>query len=137
MLTKEEKRCWCSVHLPGGNNLNRVKIDAVFFSVANDKEHEMLKASICYDLKKMGNHFVTECVPNNDKGRRWDVFDITEGQVYECVNKHESDAQVMEYRSFGICPLFVNPMTCSVCKLKYPKRSESTVCQNCKKEGKK
>ena len=136
MLTKEEKKNWCSVHLPGGNNLNRVKVDAIFISIANSKPHEMKKCELCYDLKKMGNHFVTECVPNNDKKRRWDVFDITEGEIYEVVADHESHEEVKKYREVGIHPIIVNPMTCKMCGQKYPKRSESTVCQICKRTKK-
>ena len=49
-------------------------------SVANSKEHEMAKASLAYDLMKMGHKILTEAQIGD---RRVDLIDITEGEEYE------------------------------------------------------
>ena len=140
MLTKEERENYRRYHIQGQSNLHSIKIDHVTYNIHNTEAHELMKAKVCWDIKKRGGHFLCEAERNqleNGKKRRIDVVDISEGQEYECINTNEEDWRIKEYREMGVFPVIVNPMTCSICKLKYPKRSESEVCQNCKKEGKK
>ena len=57
------------------------KEDCCRFSIANSYSHEMAKAKICIYLKKNNRKFITEAIMKS--GRRADVFDLTEGIVYE------------------------------------------------------
>ena len=69
-------------HVPGMPNYTSRKRNAIHFSKANSKPHEMGKASICYDLLAEGKSFITEAV-HNKTGYRRDVVCLDSGNVYE------------------------------------------------------
>jgi hypothetical protein len=69
-------------HCPGSASLIKRAKNAIYFSSANSKEHEMAKAEICYELKELGHDFITECV-NNKNGLRRDIVDLNTGFIYE------------------------------------------------------
>lgn len=84
ILKPEEKKRWHSYHIPGMGNLNRVKLDAIFISVANSREHEMEKFNVCYTLKQLGHRYITEA-EKSIKGVKYrrDVVDLTTGTIFE------------------------------------------------------
>jgi hypothetical protein len=134
----KQRETYNSYHIPGCSNIQKRKINAIFFNPTNTWEHEREKARVCYDLLKEGKKFVTEAARNrNTNGihRRIDVVCL-DGTEYECVHKHESDKDIKIYREEGIIPVIVNPMTCDICHLVYPKRNKINICQNCKNEKK-
>ena len=61
-----------SYHCPGSGHQTTRKTNAIFFSPSNGKAHEMMKASVCYDILKEGKQFITEAVSNLDD-RRVDI----------------------------------------------------------------
>jgi len=78
----KRKSTWHKYHIPGQSNLHKRKINAVFLSVANSKEHELKKAEVAYDILTKGHQFITEA--STCKGnRRVDVIDLDDGVEYE------------------------------------------------------
>ncbi|MBU2633626.1 MAG: hypothetical protein KJ674_00105, partial [Nanoarchaeota archaeon] len=83
------------------NNLNLIRfsnrsgnhINCFRFSLSEGKEHIYKKLEVCIDLMKENHKFITEAIFVD--GGRADVFDITEGVVYEVVNS-ESDREFIE-----------------------------------------
>jgi hypothetical protein len=86
-LTKEEQRTWRTYHAPGCGNHTNVKIDVVHFNIGSSEEHELAKAKLVWDLRKIGHHVITEAERNqrDEKGnkRRVDVVDLTDDVEYE------------------------------------------------------
>lgn len=83
-LTKNERLVWFQYHIPSCGNLNRLKVNCVKFSAANNKPHEMKKAEVCYDIQKKGQKFITEA--QKGKGRIVDVVNLStmeEIEIYD------------------------------------------------------
>ena len=80
-LNRQELEVWKTYCVPGCSSMNRVKLNAVFFSKANSEVHELKKAEVCWELKKEGINFVTEAERNSKdyqgKKRRIDIVDLT------------------------------------------------------------
>ena len=82
-------------------NLNLVRMSNRIGSLANTLrwsknetyEHIVKKLEICFELKEMNHKFLTEAIFKN--GSRCDVFDITEGVIYEILCS-ETDRQFRE-----------------------------------------
>ena len=66
------------------NDTNKVKI-----SSANTFTHELLKMKVCYILLQKKHEFVTEAIFEN--GGRADVFDLTNGVVYEILHTESEE----------------------------------------------
>jgi len=71
-----------------GSHINNLR-----FSLAENKEHILKKLEVCLELMDKNHKFITEAIFDN--GCRCDVFDITEGIVYEILNS-ESDEEFEE-----------------------------------------
>lgn len=68
------------------------------WSAGETKEHVLKKLEICMDLKEWGHEFITEAIFQN--GARADVFDLTEGVVYEILcseTEAELEAKIKKY----------------------------------------
>lgn len=88
-LTKTEMLNYRKYHIPSCGNLNRVKLDAVFYNIHSKSVHELKKAEVCWEIKKSGQHFLTEAERNIQKGeprRRIDVVNLTTGEEIEIVD---------------------------------------------------
>ncbi|MFH1209826.1 MAG: hypothetical protein V1663_03485 [archaeon] len=59
-----------------GSHINNLR-----FSLSESKQHIMKKLDVCIELMNKNHKFITEAIFDN--GCRCDVFDITEGVVYE------------------------------------------------------
>ena len=81
------------------------KEDCCRFSAANSYSHEMAKARICIYLKKHNRKFVTEAIMKS--GRRADIFDLTEGIVYE-VTETETEKSIKAKRDAYIGLIFID-----------------------------
>ena len=62
-----------------GNHINCFR-----FSLNESKAHILKKLEICIDLLRNNHKFITEAIFDN--GSRCDVFDLSEGVVYEILN---------------------------------------------------
>ncbi len=129
-LNKIEMENYRKYHIPGTTNIHRLKLDAVFFNIHNTREHELKKAEICWEIKKSGQHFLSEAERNKKPTRRIDVVNLN-GDEIEIVHKHETHRQVKEYREEGITVVIIDSFRCSKCKLLYPKRNKKNICRNC------
>ena len=93
-------------HIRGNASFMRCPKNAVKFNTHNSKEHEMTKASICYDIQKAGGDFITEAVRNTD-GVTVDVVDLREqyprGET-EVVLTHGLKQAVAAGRTVVMCP---------------------------------
>jgi len=146
MINKEERakierNNWTKYKTPGCSNLHRRKVNAIFLNPVNSWEHECEKCRVAYSIQEVGHKFITEaerCRKEKGKSVRVDVVNITLGQEYEIVYKHEDDADVKEYRRKGIIPIIVNPYTCKICNEKYPikTKKKKEICKNCAKNHK-
>jgi len=47
------------------------------------KEHILAVAEVCWQLKKDGHDFITECVPNKESSRRVDIVNLDTGEEIE------------------------------------------------------
>lgn len=103
---RSENENWRRYHIASCSPCYTVKKDVVRFHMANDDEHELLKARVCLDLQRQGHHFIVEAERNakNDDGSRKvvDVVDLTTGEEIEIVHAHESKKDVEEYRKKGV-----------------------------------
>ena len=78
---------WRQYHVPG-QKLNFVKKNVIHISTANSLAHELKKLEICYELKKLGNVFITEAEKRNSKPkRRVDIVDLSSGDEIEIETK--------------------------------------------------
>ena len=83
------------------NNLNLIRfsnrsgchINCFRFNLSESREHILKKLDVCIDLLKKKHKFITEAVFID--GGRADVFDLTEGTIYEIMNS-ESDKEFKE-----------------------------------------
>jgi len=76
MRTRYEQRNLRLLSSSYRKDVNKVKI-----SSSNTYTHEIVKTFICYLLRKNKCNFITEGIFEN--GGRCDVFDITNGIIYE------------------------------------------------------
>lgn len=128
---EEEVRRKYSV--PGMPSYTKRSVNALHIHPQNNVIHERAKFELAYSLASEGKKFISECVSRD--GRRIDIVCLTDGQEYEVVYKHESDVEVRNHRSKGVCVVFVGDIiVCSVCGLMYPKRNKKDVCQICSKK---
>lgn len=91
-LTKTEMENYRKYHIPSCGNLNRIKLDAVFYNIHNTREHELKKAELAWEIKKSGQHFLSEAERNKKKGepvRRVDVVNLTSGEEIEIETDHK------------------------------------------------
>ena len=68
------------------------------WSAGETREHVLKKLEICMDLKEWGHEFITEAIFHN--GARADVFDLTEGVVYEILcseTEKECEEKIKSY----------------------------------------
>jgi len=91
---------------------NRIgsKTNCLRWSDSETKEHVLKKLEICMELKEWGHGFITEATFKN--GTRCDVFDITEGVIYEIlctetdekyeekIKKYPKEVRVMKVKCF-------------------------------------
>lgn len=103
-LTKQEKELWNKYKTPGCSNLHRRKINAIFISPNNSKEHEMAKCSICYDLQADGKKYITEAAETAKTNLRRDIINLTDQEIIEIDNsaskrgrRHEKEINVFWY----------------------------------------
>lgn len=84
-------------HVSGCSKYVRCPENLVRFNTHNSKEHEMMKASVCYDLQKSGQAFITEAC-RNDSGDIVDVINLDNGEEWEIVNTHGLEKAVANGR---------------------------------------
>jgi rubrerythrin len=114
-------------------SIHSCKIDQLNIHLNGDFEHELEKFKLYWKLRKEGKRVITEAWQRGTDFRR-DLVDITDGEIYEVVDKHESHEQVLEHRKNFINVVILNPFTCKVCGLTYPIRNKKKICSNCAKE---
>ena len=85
-------------HVPGCTKLTRCPVNLVRFNTNNSKEHEMAKASVCYDLQKSGCEFITEAC-RNDSGDICDVICLDDFEEIEIVKTHGLEKAVSNGRT--------------------------------------
>ncbi len=84
-------------HIPNCSKYIRCRKNSVRFNTHNSKEHEMMKASVCYDIQKSGGEFITEAC-RNDNGDVVDVVNLDSGEEWEIVNTHGIEKAVVRGR---------------------------------------
>ena len=70
-------------------------------SVANTDAHELVKYLVYRRLLSEGNEVVTEAIFSNQRGRA-DIFDITDGIVYEIINTEKEASIIRKRKSYPI-----------------------------------
>lgn len=70
-------------HVQGCHYSIRCPKNLVRFNTHNSKEHEMAKASTCFDIQKAGDEFITEAARNGDV---IDIINLSTGEEIEIVN---------------------------------------------------
>ena len=74
---------------------DRSKTNCVRFNAGNTWEHELAKATLCWNLQQLGHSFLTEARFNDRSLGRVDVVDLTTGRVHEIV-KSETEASILK-----------------------------------------
>jgi len=69
-------------HIYGRPNYIKRPKNYVRFNAHNSKQHEMVKASVCYDILSKGHEFITEACENST-GKIRDIVDITNNEIIE------------------------------------------------------
>lgn len=82
-LTEKEKEVWKSYKIPGMSAQHQRPINAIYISPSNSITHETAKLEICWELRKDGIKFISECVDSN--GLRRDIVTLG-GQIIEIDN---------------------------------------------------
>ncbi|MDD5417109.1 MAG: hypothetical protein PHU12_04000 [Candidatus Aenigmarchaeota archaeon] len=82
-------------HISGCHKEIRCPKNLVRFNTGNSKEHEMMKASVCFDLQKSGSEFITEACHNGDI---IDIVNLDTGEEIEVVNTHGFEKAVTNGR---------------------------------------
>ena len=75
-LTPGEKEVWLRYRSPQGAVFRR-QVNAVHISPANSLKHELKKAEVCYGIRSLGKHFITEAICKKTN-RRVDIVDLSE-----------------------------------------------------------
>ncbi len=70
-------------------------------SVANTDAHELVKYLVYRRLLSEGNEVVTEAIFSNQRGRA-DIFDITDGIVYEIINTEKEASIIRKRKSYPV-----------------------------------
>ena len=81
-LQKQRYTTWCKYHITGCSAIHRIKRNAVFIHTNASLKHELMKAEVCYNLRKQNKEFITEAVDNKTKLRH-DVVCLDDGVIYE------------------------------------------------------
>lgn len=84
-------------HVPGCSELVRCPRNQVRFNTHNSKKHEMAKASVCYDIQKAGQQFITEAC-RKDNGDVIDIVNLDEMEEWEIVHTHGLEKTVSNGR---------------------------------------
>ena len=84
-------------HVRGCSKHIRCPKNSVKFNTHNSKEHEMMKASVCYDIQKSEQTFITEAC-RNDNGDVVDVINMSTGEEIEIINTHGLEKAVINGR---------------------------------------
>jgi len=149
LKNKEEAKLYRKYHSPGCGNLTSIKLNAIFVTKKGDKgytiEHERAKFDLAWEARSNDQNFLTEAERRasdeeakmfklRTKKKIVDFVNLTTGEEFEIIHKHESDEMIEFYRSIGVVPIIVNPMICFICGKKYPIRSKKDICQSCKKK---
>jgi len=85
-------------HIAGCSAHERCPVNLVRLNAHNSKEHEMAKASVCYDLLKSGCYFITEAC-RNDNGDVIDAVDLDSCEEWEIVHTHGLEKAVSNGRT--------------------------------------
>jgi len=110
---------WCQYHIPGQNQIYRVKRNCIFINSRNSVKHELAKFlgglmlnkwgivefgnDILSELESLSNlielkmatyrknksEFITEVVPNKEPSRRIDLVDLNTNDRYEFEVGHD------------------------------------------------
>jgi len=74
-------------HVSGCAKEIRCPKNLVRFNTHNSKLHEMMKASVCFDIQKSGGEFITEAC-RNDNGDIIDIIFLDLGEELEIIHTH-------------------------------------------------
>jgi len=143
LKTEKEWGLYTKFYMPGTSIMNSVKLNAIFISKANTKEHESMKFELAWEALSNGENFLTEAERESSeqeiqvfKGKKKivDFVNLSRGQEVEIVFKHETDEQIRFYREKGVLPIIIgDKIICDKCKHTYPRRNKGKTCQLCKK----
>ena len=81
-LARRRNEVMRSYHAPGCSNVICRPKNACFFNAGNTDEHELAKALVCLELRRLKCDFITEAVHNKSL-RRVDVVCLDTGQEIE------------------------------------------------------
>jgi len=146
LKTTQERKFYRKFHIPGGSNLQSVKLNTIFITRNEKKgysyEHEKAKFDLAWECRGNGHNFITEAERKATEEEKKefkinkkivDFVNLTTNEEYEIIHKHENHKQVEFYRKNGVIPIIINPMICTTCLKKFPKKNNLTVCTLCKK----
>lgn len=148
LKTQKERELYRKYHIPNCGNLSSIKLNAIFINKSEKKgytkEHELMKFELAWEARGNGENFICEAarratdqereIFNIKKDKVADFVNLSQGQEYEIVNKHENDFQIHFYRDEGVIPILIGETySCELCGGKFPRRSKSNICQRCKK----
>lgn len=103
-LNETETENYRRYHIPSCGNIHRIKVDAVFFNIGNTDRHELKKAELAWQIKKSGQHFLTEAERNLKKGeprRRIDLVNLSTGDEIEI------ETDVKRTKNDGVTTIYV------------------------------
>jgi len=70
-------------HRQGLTNIYKCYKNHITVGANTTLEHLQAVTEICWNIKKKGQDFITEAVPNNDKSRRIDIVNLTTKEEIE------------------------------------------------------
>jgi len=84
-------------HVSGCAKEIRCPKNLVRFNTHNSKLHEMMKASVCFDIQRLGDEFITEAC-RNDSNDVIDLVNLSTGEEWEIINTHGFEKAVTNGR---------------------------------------
>ena len=79
-LNNTERNVIRKYHRQGCTNIYKCFKNHVSVGANTTLEHLQGVVEICYNIRKLGQDFITEAVPNNDSSRRIDVVNLSTGE---------------------------------------------------------